>query len=134
MTTNEERRSCRGQRTGTSFDTYFIFPLPMAELSLPLCTLRKQREGAIYSSSRPILGTRWKWMVSFTLRFLYLQRMSSTFSLKWRKDGLQRQGGRLEEQNKFLLVPEIKTFFLRCPACTPGSVPATSSILLTVKQ
>jgi len=55
------------------------------------------------------LGTRWRWVVSFTLRPLYPRRESPWYSLNRRIGGPQSRSGRgCINEKKSLLLPEIQ--------------------------
>ena len=57
------------------------------------------------------LGTRWRWVVKFTLRPLYL-RGEFRYSLNSSEGGLQSRSAHLGQERNFLILPEIETWFI----------------------
>jgi hypothetical protein len=54
------------------------------------------------------LGTRWRWVVSFTPLPLYPQGKSRRYPLDRRLGGTQSRSGRCDKEEKFLLLPGIE--------------------------
>jgi hypothetical protein len=60
------------------------------------------------------LCTRWRWVVSFTPRTLYLWGKSLRYPLSRRQDGPQRRSGRFGEEKNLLFLLGIE---VRCLGC-----------------
>jgi len=54
------------------------------------------------------LGTRWRWVVSFTLQSFYPRKNNPWYPLERRLGGIQRRYGRGGEEKKSLLMPGIE--------------------------
>jgi hypothetical protein len=62
------------------------------------------------------LCARWKWVVSFTPRTLYLWGKSLRYLLSTRQGGPQRRSGRFEEEKNLLSLLGTEARSLGCPA------------------
>jgi hypothetical protein len=81
-----------------------------------------------YSRTNLSLGTRWKWVVSYTSRPFYHQEHS--LSYRKRLGEHQSWSGRYKENKNFLLLLRIEPRFLGLSARSVVAVPTRPSLLL----
>jgi hypothetical protein len=76
-----------------------------------------------YSSTIPDLGTKWRWVVSFTPWLLYPRGKSPRHPLDRRLGGPQNSSGRYGEEECFLPLTEIEP-----RPSSPWPIPITSEL------
>jgi hypothetical protein len=84
----------------------------------------------VYLHSFVDLGTRWKWVVSFTARPLYLQGKSPQYPLDRSLDGPQSRSGRGGEKKNSQPPQRIEPYNPDRPACSLLAIPIELSRLL----
>jgi hypothetical protein len=100
---------------------YFIYwnvcsiPIKVkVKVKLPLCFLTEHHAMKAYWGSGGIaprilnLGTRWRWVVSFTPRPLYPQGKNASYSSDGRLDGPQSRSGRGGEEKNSQPLPRLE--------------------------
>jgi hypothetical protein len=80
------------------------------------------------------LGTRWRWVVSFTPQPLYPQWKRNWYHLDRRLGGLQSRSGRGSEEKNSQPPPEIETYNPDRPARSLVTIPTELSQLLCLNK
>jgi hypothetical protein len=113
-------RTCSTHRLNQSYPCSFFFKLS---------TRPWRRTGGVEVQLFD-LGTRWMWLVGFTLRPLYPQRKSPYYPLHRRLGGPRSNTGRGSEEKNYQLPPGIEPYNPDGPARSLVAIPNEPSRLL----
>jgi hypothetical protein len=95
------------------------------KINLSMCLIKQHAMEAYWGVEVQLhvlfdLGTRWRWMVSFTSWSLYPQGKSSLYPLDWRLGGSQSRFGRGNEEKNSQSPPGIEPCNPDRPARSPA--------------